>query len=210
MEDHLVGFVPFQNLSGDTEDWQLPLAYSCGNKWQFDYIFISAIKPVWAFFFFFFIKKQLISVLVTFYPTPKGSKLKDVSILAPENLRWRCLCWGEDVQNNVCFKPAVPLCHQHWPLLTFSGLKAITVIILAGFSGENIHLDDETFSWTLWMGDSSGLCFITFTVSKRESFGQSTSFWVDWVWFSEAWALSDKLLWILLSSLSHMIWCARS
>lgn len=40
------GFFPFQNLSGDTEDQQLPLAYSCDEKWQFDDIFIPAVEVV--------------------------------------------------------------------------------------------------------------------------------------------------------------------
>ena len=40
------GFFPFQNLSGHTEDQQLPLAYSCDEKWQFDDIFIPAVEAV--------------------------------------------------------------------------------------------------------------------------------------------------------------------
>lgn len=118
------------------------------------------------------INKQLISLLVTFNPTAKGSKLLGVSILEPKNLRWRCLCWGEDVQNNLCFKPAVPLCHQHWLSLTqwFFGFKGIKVTILAGFSSENIHWDNETFSWTLWTGRQFWLIFHNhFAVSKERT-----------------------------------------
>jgi len=53
-------------------------------------IFLSTVEAVSAFFFF--IKKQLISLLVTFGPTAKDSKVSVVSILPPENLRWRCHC----------------------------------------------------------------------------------------------------------------------
>lgn len=40
------GFFPFQNLSGNTEDQQLPLAYSCDEKWQFYDIFIPGVEAI--------------------------------------------------------------------------------------------------------------------------------------------------------------------
>lgn len=116
--------------------------------WEYFYL---CYKTNLNFIIIIIIKKQLISLLVTFGPTAKGTKLLDVSILAPENLTWRCLSWGEDVENSFCFKPAVP------PALAFADPSGS----LSGFSGENIHLDEKHFPEHSEQGDSSGLSFIT-------------------------------------------------
>lgn len=88
--------------------------------------------------------KQLISSLVIFSPTTKDIKVSIVLILPPENLR--CHCWGGDVQNNLCFKPAVPLHLQYWPL------QSQVVPLLQGYrSSRLLRWKISPQSWNIFL-----------------------------------------------------------